>query len=130
MLTGARACVLRARHARALTISWSFVSETKEISFGVFFNDGFDVDYRPSDLACLKPVAAYDAHVHEVRPASRARAWGVPRWLTRCPRTPANVRVARRQATGSVVVSAPGTYILRWVNTGAFKARTIRYLVS
>ena len=104
------------------------MSETKEISFGVFFNDGFDVDYRPSDLACLKPVAAYDAHVHEVGPASQK--WRQTLIAHAISVTPANVRMELRQATGSVVVSAPGTYILRWVNTGAFKSRTIKYLVS
>ena len=54
---------------RALSLSWAFASDSRDVAFGVYFNDGFDADYRQADLKCLKPTARYDAHVQEVRKA-------------------------------------------------------------
>jgi hypothetical protein len=49
-----------------VTVTWAFTSEQREVSFGVFFLDGFEADYRQAELACLRPIAAYDAHLQEV----------------------------------------------------------------
>ena len=112
---------------RVLTFSWAFTSEAREVSFGIFFNDGFDVDYRQADLTCLKPSVTYDSHLQEVRWACMGRGGRVRDPLTSFW---AGVGALDLQATGTVVVNAPGTYILRWDNSGAFTSRAIRYLVS